>query len=158
MPSMPELSDLSAEIGLQKVHSQFVPHHSGYTQRDIRVSRKIAINLQRKRERRHREFGARKALWIGIDQINETSKCVCDHHFLEESPQRQLDARTNSTRAKCGIMMKLRQKLFWSFDRSRYHLRKECYIERVVEKAPLRSRPLLVDVDRITHCLKRMKR
>src|SRR5690349_2508309 len=87
MPSPPKLRDGCGVIRLLKIFRQLKTHHSRRADRNIRVPRKIAIDLKSERVSSQNQGNTCISSGVTIYRADHRSQSISDDHFLEESPR-----------------------------------------------------------------------
>ncbi len=87
MPSSPEFSNVPGEIGIGKIAKQVDTKKTGSTNRNIRVTGEIAVDLEGK-EYCAQHMGAAGEVRRFIKyQVSQFCTIICNHHFFKESPK-----------------------------------------------------------------------
>ena len=92
MPPAPEFSDGEGEVRTFEVGHQIDAKQLSTADRDIRITRKIAVDLDGKHQSRHDKDKSNVGLGIVIDPIDRESEYIGDHELLEIPPDHQFQA------------------------------------------------------------------
>src|SRR5690606_7849594 len=101
------------------------PHHLGRANGNVRVARKIAVNLKAEKERGQEHGSAIVVFHIVIDAVYVQSEAVSHHQLHKIPPQHYLKPLYNPMMLKMMDLIKLGQKVFCPLYGAGYQLRKK---------------------------------
>src|SRR5256885_2516776 len=91
MPTSPEVRWVGGEIGKIKIEPDVEPQKLGYSSRDIRVSREVAIDLYGIRVDANQSFCSSSVPARGKDCVDHTGYVICDIDLLKKAPRNEPD-------------------------------------------------------------------
>ena len=127
-----------------------------YSQRNVWIDWKIAINLKCKHDRSNNRGKSRKTLGIAVYIINNYSKIICNDRLFENNMP-SFSSHGLQIHIKLLRLLNLWQKTLCPFDRTCYQLRKEWNKCRIVSKLSLSLTGSPKNILNITDCLKSVK-
>ena len=161
VPAAPEIADARREVRRVEVLHQVEAEDLRRADRDHRVAAEVAVDLQRKRQRRQQQRHAAEGRVVVPDGVHEDRSPVGDDHLQEESPDHQDGALGHAFRVPQLLFVSvlyLGQQVFRTLDGSRHELREERHEQRVAQQVLLRLRVAAVHVDDVAQRLERVER
>ena len=161
VPATPEVADARRKIRRIEVLHQVEAEDLCRADRDHRVAAEVAVDLQRKRQRRQQQRHAAEGRVVVPDGVHEDRSPVGDDHLQEESPDHQDGALGHAFRVPQLLFVSvlyLGQQVFRTLDGSRHELREERHEQRVAQQVLLRLRVAAVHVDDVAQRLERVER
>lgn len=125
MPSSPEFGDIPREIRIGEIPHQAESEQSCGTDSNVRVTRKVSVYLKSKKYDSKQQSASIVVCMVGKNRIDNMCTIVRNDHFLKEAPQNLPQAVDRFLIFKVSFGIKLRQKIFSSFDRACYQLGKK---------------------------------
>ena len=155
MPASPELADRGRDIRIIEVLHKIKSKHFSQSDRHIRISRKIEINLKCVQNRQHPRIDRSQLCQRFLHHpVHRRRKGISKQHFFRQSVGKALDSIRHPLRRTLPVP-NLFADIVILDDRSRDELRKEGNIERQMKDIFLRlNRPPV----HIHHVGKRLKR
>ena len=86
MPASPKLADRFREIRPPKIFREPDVEEEGRTQSDVRIARKIGVDLKRIENGRHKEARTIMAAGVPEDGVDIKRQTIRNEHLLEETP------------------------------------------------------------------------
>ncbi len=142
-----------AEVGPQSDSQDF-----GCTDRNIRVTGEITVDLIAEGRRCKHQRRSGDDPRMGIDRIDQRSQAIGHDHLFEQPPSHQLQAVGDTVVIEILEVMQLRQELTGPFDRTGHQLREKNDERGKRPPVPLRLRLPAIHVEHVTHRLNRVKR
>ena len=154
MPTTPKLGDGGRLIGRIEVFGEAEAEQKGDTYGHIRISRKVAINLQRIAVDTHQTLKARVQGGLVEDAVHEVERYVIrDYRFLNQSDDNQSNGRAEHLACDQQGLAYLRYEILGAHDRSCHQLREEREVENVVRPALKGLDLSAIDVYGVAHRL-----
>ena len=147
MPAPPELGDVSREIRIRKISSQVETKKTGSAHSNIRVTRKITVDLKRKEKGREAQGEAVRVGVSRIDTINMQSQVVGNNDFLEVTPERLPKPVFCLLCIETSRAVELRQKVPCALDRTGDKLGEKADEGEKGNRVPRRLQAALVESD-----------
>src|ERR1051325_7411493 len=154
MPAAPELTDGRGKIRPVEVLHEREAHHFRRAQCDVRVSGKIAVDLNREEVSRHQHRQTGIPIGVRVNLVDQQGEIVRDDHLLGKPPEHSLQALRGPGAVKLMPGAKLVKQILRPFDGTRTHMRVKQDIKGVDSQVILRRLLPAIDLDRITHGLK----
>src|SRR5215216_7951321 len=116
MPAPPEFRDGFGKIGMPEVFHEGDAHHLRRPKSNIRISGKIAIDLNGKRQSCDHE--CRSGIFMGfvINSIYKKGHSVGNHHLLEHPPGYPFQPIRHTSIIKGMFLMELMQNILWALN------------------------------------------
>ena len=157
MPTPPELGNAPGEIGVGKIPHELDPEQSRGSDRDVRVAGEVAIDLNRKADRRVQELPPRCRTNMVVGLGNDLRQTVGDHNLDEESPQDLAKRVGRCFEVEHAAPGKLTEQIPRPHDRSGNEVRKEENEAKVAHRIVDGIEFPAIHVDRVAERLKRVK-
>ena len=158
MPSAPEFPDRERKIRAFKVGHQLNAKKSGTSDGDVRIAGKITVDLDGKHQGNDDKDKAHIAVGVVVDLVHHHGKDIRDHQLLKISPGHQLQAVGHIVVVKSPFFFQLREKRIRPADGACQQLREERDEQGVVAEVALCTNFSLIDIDEISHGLKKIER
>ncbi len=158
MPSAPEIGDTRRQIRTLKVFVQRDAKNLSRTRCNIYAAGKIAINLYAIPQRSHCDITAAQRFRKAKNIIHHHRNSVGNDHFFERAPKHKLHTEFHPRIGKFIRAEQLLRKRIETPNRSLYDLREKRYEQRQLCQIPLRLHLFPINVNQVTHGLKRIKR
>ena len=158
MPAAPEFRDGPGEIRAPEILRHIDAHRLCTASGDIDAAGEVRIVLHGIQEDADDDAEARQIQVVGKDEIDGDRGAVSDDHFLEISPQHQLQSSADIERAASASCRQLRRQIVPSADRPLDDLREERHEQRHLERITLRLGLFPVHIDHIGQRLESIKR
>src|SRR5690606_3692846 len=117
MPASPEFRNITSEIRKSKIGHQGEPKQTSHPNSNIRIPRKIAINLKGKKYSAHKQFHRRMTSRRIKNLVDKKGEVICDDHFSKQPPYNKIKATQGDLRIKNSFHTELRQQMTGPFNR-----------------------------------------
>ena len=131
MPSFPEILYAYRAIRMPEIFHKPYSHHTCRTSCNICISRKITINLNRKKHRSQNRSNPSGILRRSIYFINIYRQIICHDNFFVKSPEHQPETIQQIFPSHCMLFLQLSKKITCSLDRTCNQLWKERYKQSI---------------------------
>ena len=161
MPARPEIADARRQIRRVEVLHQVEAEDLRRADRDHGIAAEVAVDLQRKGQRRQQQRHTAECGVIVPDCVHEDRRPVGDDHLQEEAPDHQDGAPGHPLRVPQFLfvgVLHLGQQIFRALDGSRHELGEEGHEQRVAQQIALGLRVAAVHVDDVAQRLERVER
>jgi len=157
VPAPPEFGDGAREIGPVEILLQIKAEGSRHPDGDVGIARKIAVDLEGKKERSH-QIG-RPAVGVGVvkDGVDIDGQPVGHDQFFEKTPEHQPQAGGDAGAVKFERLAELGQEIGSAFDRPGDDIRKKRNIGGVESEMTLSGQLAAEDIDDIARGRKGVK-
>src|SRR5688572_22229018 len=109
MPSAPELAHRLREVWVSKIAHEIEAKELSRPNGNVRICRKITIDLECKTDGCGRELRPCHRRWISIYLVDDCGEIVCQNHFFKEPPEDLLTPVNCLRINKSSRYQKLRQ-------------------------------------------------
>ena len=158
MPSSPEILHRHRHIGVAEVFLKFKSKHFSKSDRHIRVTGKIIIDLQHIKDRTQpQRFSCRRISAIFVNIVHYLGKSICKQHFFPKAPAKPHDSGSKFLRSNLPLL-DLPGNILVFYDRACDQLREKGNIQKHVSIISLCFYFSPIDIDHIGKRLKRIKR
>ena len=127
MPSAPESGDAAREIGESKVLRKFEAEYAGNANGNIRIARKVTVNLEGIKTECQYEVQRAESKRAIEGNVYNGSDRISHDYFFKQSPQHQPKSTNKALVVKFMGDMKLGDKLFGSYNRTGHQLWEESH-------------------------------
>ena len=134
MPARPEFLYAFCGIRAVKVLHESDAHNARASDRYIGVSRKVAVDLERKKHCRKQNGRTVRSRRIRVYRNDISRAEVGDSYLLEKSDEHHANALAGIVAVETVILAELRNKIFGSFDGTCNELREERNVQRVISE------------------------
>src|SRR4030042_114086 len=116
MPSPPEFGHRSGVKRPVEIVHETETHCLGGADGNIRITGKIAIDLNPEKESRCNKWNSGKLCWILINLVDDQRQFISDHYFLKKTPEHQFQSIHHPLVIISMLFIKLGEQISWSFD------------------------------------------
>jgi hypothetical protein len=155
MPTAPEVLDSHRKVRSIEIQYQFEAQQRRDGNRHVRITGKIAEDLDRVEPDRIDRSQARITRRMIENLVYKGRDIVRNAGFLDVAQQKKEERRLDFLQRHRTLLLHLRNKILRTDDRARYQLRKERREHHIVAQACNRRNLAPVDIDRITQGLER---
>ena len=125
VPSFPEILYAYCTVRMPEIFHKPYSHHTCRTSCNICISRKITINLNRKKRRSQNRSNPSGILRRSIYFINIYRQIICHDNFFVKSPEHQPETIQQIYPAPCMFFLQLSEEIPRPLDRACHQLWKE---------------------------------
>src|ERR1700691_5041536 len=86
MPTSPKVGEASRKIRLSEIDHEINSYHPSNSDRDVRIARKVTINLQGEKKSSDKSVAAVERCWIREDSTHKRRCYIGNTHFFEQAP------------------------------------------------------------------------
>ena len=158
MPPSPEFLDAGSKIRAFKVDHQVFAKQFGTADGNVRISRKIAVDLNGIKHRSHQQRKSRIRLQIIINLVHIHRQRGGDDQLLEISPGHELQALRYPLIGKFCIFVQLGHKTARPGNRPGNELREKGHKQGIISQMPLCRDFFTINVDQVSQRLERIER
>src|SRR4051812_15716499 len=158
MPPLPEIRNGASQVRQIKILHQIETQHPGRANRDVRVAREVAINLESKTVGGQRESSAGMFSRMRVNLVDVLGKTVRDNDLFKKPPQHQLQAGTETRNIEVVLALELGQQFVRALDWASHQERKERDEQGKLDEVAFDRNSPPVDVDRIAEGLESVER
>ena len=157
MPAAPEFLDGRGEIRAFEVGHQLHAEEIGRALGDVRVSGKIAVDLEGEEHGGHHQGKALVEMDLIVNPVHVHGQIIGNHQLFKETPGHKLHAVGRLVVVEYVLLPDLVQQVFAALDGSGHQLGEEGHEGGVNAEMSLRPNLAAVDVDHVAEGLEGVK-
>lgn len=158
MPARPEFTETPGEIRRSEVLREMVAHHPSQPDGDVRIPRKVAVNLERVENHPDEQVHGAKGFGRVKTLIHKGRERIGDGYFFEKAPQHTAKAGMPGPPLEAFVIAHLRQQIPRPHDGAGDELREQRDERREAQQRRLPLDFAAVHVNRVRHGLECVER